>query len=380
MADNRPHEADVFRVRGVDVGIDYSWLIIFALVLWSLAAGYFPGEYPGYGKVAYALAGLAASLLFFASVLVHELSHAWMANHLGVRVQRITLFMFGGVSHLSGEPHGPGAELRIAAIGPLTSIALGIVFYALAWILTAVGLVPLGTAVLRYLSFVNLALAVFNLLPGFPLDGGRLLRAWLWHRSGNLQLATRRAADWGVSVAVGIMGLGALQIFSGALLSGLWLIFVGLFLRGAARASYYGMTMDRALSGTRVRDMMVRTPVMISPETMISVAVDDYFLRYGYGGFPVGTTAGVEGIVSLPMVKHCSREERATRRIRDIMRPLDDGLSIAPDATVKEALQQMAARNASRLIVSEHGHAQGLITRSGIMRLIEMKTELAASD
>ncbi|MGE0022010.1 MAG: M50 family metallopeptidase [Hyphomicrobium sp.] len=376
MEETTSRGANLFRVFGVQVAIDYSWLIIFALVLWSLSAGYFPGEYPGYGWWNYGLAGLGATLLFFASVLVHELSHALVANRLGEDVRRITLFIFGGMAHLSGEPRGPGAEVKIAAAGPLTSIGLGALFYAVSLGLARGGVEPLWTAVFRYLGFVNLALAVFNLLPGFPLDGGRLLRAYFWQRSGDLRSATRRAADWGGGIAVGLMALGALQIFGGALVGGLWLIFIGMFLRGAARASYYGVVVEHALGQTRVRDLMVREPVVVGPDTSVADAVEDSFLRHGYGGFPVGSDGRIEGLLSLPMVQRCAREERGARRVREIMRPLDDGLTISPDASVAQALQQMVAHDAGRLVVLENGQLRGLITRTGIMRFVDMKTQL----
>jgi Zn-dependent protease/CBS domain-containing protein len=376
MTETTPRGANLFRVMGVQVAIDYSWLIIFALVLWSLTAGYFPREHPGYGWWGYGLAGLTATLLFFASVLVHELSHAVVANRLGEDVRRITLFVFGGMAHLSGEPRGPAVELKIAAAGPLTSVGLGALFWAASLGLARAGVEPLWTAVFRYLGFVNLALAIFNLLPGFPLDGGRMLRAYFWRRWGDLRRATRRAADWGGGIAVGLMGLGALQIFGGALVGGLWLIFIGMFLRGAARASYYGVVVEHALAQTRVGDVMVREPVVVRPDASVAEAVEDYFLRHGYGGFPVGSDGRIEGVLSLPMVRRCAPEERGTRRVREIMRPLDDGLIIGSGATVAQAVQQMVARDAGRLVVLDDGRLQGLITRTAITRFVELKTQL----
>jgi Zn-dependent protease len=366
---------NLFRAFGVQIAIDYSWLIIFLLVLWSLAAGYFPGQYPGYSRWSYAAAGLVGTLLFFSSVLVHELSHALVANRIGAKVRKITLFIFGGMAHLSGEPRDPNAELRIAAAGPLTSVGLGALFYAVSLLLARSDVEALWTAVFRYLGFINLSLAVFNLLPGFPLDGGRLLRAYFWRRTGDLRAATRRAADWGAGIAVGLMVLGALQIFGGALVGGLWLIFIGMFLRGAARASYYGLVVESALAQTRVRDIMVPQPVVISPNASVADAIEDYFLRYGYGGFPVGSDGRIEGMLSLPAVQRCPREERATRPVRDVMRPLD-GLIIGPDATAATALQRMVACDTGRLVVLERGALHGLITRTGIMRFVDLKTQL----
>ena len=379
MQQRESRGADLFRVFGVQIAIDYSWLIIFALVLGSLSAGYFPGQFPGYGWASYAAAGLVATLCFFASVVVHELSHALVANRLGERVERITLFIFGGMAHLGGEPRSAAVEFKIAAVGPLTSLALGALFSALASALHALGVDPLWAAVFGYLGFVNVALALFNLLPGFPLDGGRLLRAWFWHRGGDLRAATRRAADWGGAIAIGLMLLGGLQIFAGALLGGLWLIFIGMFLRGAARASYYGVVLDDALGRARVRELMVGDPIVVPPTASVETAVEDYFLRYGYGGFPVGTPGALEGLLSLAMVQHCPRAERPTRSVREIMRPLDDQVTIGAEATVAAALQQMVAADSGRLLVNDHGQLHGLITRSGILRFVQMKTDLDAA-
>lgn len=378
--ETRQRGIDLFRVFGIQIAVDYSWFIIFLLVLWSLSAGYFPYAHPGYAWTSYAAAGLVATLCFFASVLIHELSHALVANRLSEHVRRITLFIFGGMAHLSGEPRSPGAEFKIAAVGPLTSLALGLGFWLVSVALAAIGTEALWTAVFRYLGFINVALAIFNLLPGFPLDGGRLLRAIFWHRSGDLRAATRRAADWGGGIAIGIMVLGALQIFGGALIGGLWLIFIGMFLRGAARASYYGVVVDRALGRSRVRDLMVPDPVVVSADTPVQDTVEEYFLRFGYGGFPVASNGRIEGLISLPLVQRCPPEERAVRRVREIMRPLDDRLTIAAEAPVSEALEKMVNGDVGRLVVLERGRPGGLITRTGILRFVQMKTELDSSE
>lgn len=369
---------DVFRIGGIQIAIDYSWIIIFLLVLWSLSAGYFPYQYPGYGWGIYLGVGLVATLLFFTSVLVHELSHAFVANGLGQEVRRISLFIFGGMAHLSGEPRSAGAEFKIAAVGPLTSLVLGGVFWLIAWGTASAGMDALWVAVFRYLAFINVALAIFNLLPGYPLDGGRLLRAYFWNRYGNLRRATARAADWGAGIAVGLMILGVIEIFAGALVGGLWLIFIGMFLRAAARAGYYGVVVEHALGRTQVRDIMITEPVIVSADTTVEEAVEDYFLRRGFGGFPVARDGRIEGIVSLPMVQKCPREERPARRVGEIMRPVEEKLQVTPWTTVSDALRQMTEADAGRLLVMEGGQLRGLITRAGIARFIQMKTELEA--
>lgn len=369
---------DLFRAGRIQISIDYSWFVIFFLVFVSLSAGYFPAEYPGYGWLSYALVGLAATLLFFASVLLHELSHAAVANSLGEEVRRISLFIFGGMAHLSGEPKNPTAEFKIAAVGPVTSFVLAGVFWLVALIAKSVGLDAMFVAGLRYLAIINVALAVFNLLPGFPLDGGRLLRAHFWRRSGSLPRATARAADWGKGIAVGLMVLGALEIFGGALVGGFWLILIGLFLRGAAQAGYYGVVVEQTLGRTQVRDIMVDDPVTLRSDSTVADAIEEGFLRRGFGGFPVERDGKTEGLISLKMVRACPPEERGTRRVAEIMHPIDDSVRIPPSASVSEALHHMVEGDVGRLLVMEDGRCLGLITRAGIVRYLQTKTQLEA--
>jgi Zn-dependent protease/CBS domain-containing protein len=376
METERGPGIEVLRLSGVTVAIDYSWLVIFALVLWGLSAGYFPEKYPGFAVSSYWIVGLIATLLFFASVLIHELSHAWVANRMGEKVSRITLFIFGGMAHLTGEPDNPGVEFKVAGIGPLTSLVLGAIFWGVERAIPSAPAFTLWQAVFRYLAYINVALALFNLLPGFPLDGGRLLRALLWWRSGNLTTATSRAANWGQGIAWGVIALGAAEIFAGALVGGLWLIFIGLFLRSAALASYQHLFVDQMLSRMWVRDVMVANPVTLTPDLPVSEAVDKYFLHLGFGGFPVVNDGQVLGMLSLPQVSECPAQERSTRRVSDIMRRLDGSIAISTNATVAEALHRMAEVNAGRLLVIDGDRLAGIITRSGIARVVQMQMVL----
>ena len=320
--------------------------------------------------------GVVATLLFFASVVTHELAHSLVANRLGQPVRRITLFIFGGMAHLSREPSNATAELKIAAVGPLTSVALGAVFWLCKRVATGIGLPLLWSAAFKYLAFINVALALFNLLPGFPLDGGRILRGLLWRRSGNLRAATARAADWGAGIAFGLMGLGLVEILGGSLVGGLWLIFIGMFLRGAARAGYHGVVVERALGSATVRDLLVSDPVIVSGDLTVSQVIEEYFLRHGFGGFPVGEPGRIEGLVSLAQIKHCPPDQRAHCRVREIMRPADAAVKIAVSASVSDALRQMVTADSGRLLVIDGDRVVGLVTRSGITRFIQLKTEL----
>jgi Zn-dependent protease/predicted transcriptional regulator len=376
MASSKTKSIELFRVAGVQVEVDYSWLVIFALVLWSLSAGYFPQEYPGQPTLDYWIVGFVATLFFFGSVLLHELSHAAMANRLGDKVDRITLFIFGGIARLSSEPKSADSELKIAGVGPLSSLAIALTFWLIS---NAIGRpASLWTGVFRYLAFINLALALFNLLPGFPLDGGRLLRAVLWKRWGDLPRATARAAQWGSRIGWGLIVLGALEIFGGALVGGIWLIFIGLFLRGAAASGYQGTVVEQALEHVRVSDIMTREPVTLTPEISVADAVEHYFLRFGYGGFPVVSDGRVLGVLSLSHVRHCQPQERAHKKVRDIMLALGPGLEIAPQATALEAMHKMNEANSGRLVVVDGGKMAGFITRTGVARIIQMKQQLGA--
>jgi Zn-dependent protease/predicted transcriptional regulator len=377
-AASRSRTIRLVKVAGVQVDIDFSWLVIFALILWSLSAGYFPGAYPGHQKLAYWVGGFAATLLFFGSVLIHELSHAAVGNLMGEKIDRITLFIFGGMAHLTGEPRNANDEIMIAGAGPLTSLALALLFWLIYKAMALALAASLWTAVFRYLGFINLALALFNLLPGFPLDGGRLFRAMLWKRSGDMDQATARAADWGTTLAWGMMAFGGLEIFSGALIGGLWLVFIGVFLRSAAKSEYQGTIIGHLLQHIRVGDIMTRDPVTLSPDTPVADAIEQGFLKYGYGGFPVVADGRAIGILSLSQVRNCSPEDRAHKKVADIMRALDPPVEIPPQDSAMDAVHKMNEAKSGRLVVVDNGKLVGLITNSGVMRFMQIRAQLEA--
>jgi Zn-dependent protease/predicted transcriptional regulator len=376
MPASRRGVVELFKVAGVQIEIDFSWIVIFVLVFWSLSAGYFPLEYPGRSARDYWLVGFAATILFFSSVLAHELSHAALANRLGEKVTRITLFIFGGMAHLSGEPKSAASEFKIAAIGPASSIAIAGLFWFVAQAVRPVAGAALWAAMFRYLALINLVLAVFNLLPGFPLDGGRLLRAFLWQRSGNFRRATARAADWGSGIAWALIAIGTLEIFEGGLIGGLWLIFIGLFLRSAATMSYQSVVIEQMLGEVRVEDLMIRDPISVAPDLKISDAVERFFLHYGYTGLPVVEDGRALGLLSLGRVRECPAAERSARTVRDVMVPIGPNITISPDASISDALHQMAEADAGRLLVMDGDRLVGLITRSTIARFVQIRAQL----
>jgi len=365
----------LFRIAGIRIRLDISWFIIFALVLLALSAGYFPRNFPGQAPQTYWIAGFIATLLFFASVLIHELSHSLVAIHSGIEIPEITLFIFGGVSRLSQEPKDPVTELKIAIVGPLSSFVLAALF----WVLKSFsrGLEPsMIVAVFGYLAWINLALGIFNLIPGFPLDGGRVFRAIWWWKSGSLTRATKIASDIGKGFALALMLLGGLQIFAGALISGLWLVFIGMFLRGMSAQGYEEVVIRKALEGVRVEEVMVREVVSVPPDLTVADLVHDYFLQYAYRGFPVLGNGRVLGIVSLPAVKNVPREEQQSTRVQEIMAPKSDSMLIATEASLADALVQMSREGEERLLVISQDRLVGMVTKTGLLRFVQIRQVL----
>jgi Zn-dependent protease/CBS domain-containing protein len=369
----------LFRVGGTLIRIDLSWLLIFALVLWSLSAGYLPQALPGQTRGAYWTAGLISTLLFFVSVLLHELSHTLMARKSGLRVPSITLFLFGGAAETTDEPDTPEAELRIALVGPATSFALAGVLW-LATQLAAGDASALLVTVLRYLAGINLALGVFNLLPGLPLDGGRVLRALAWRWTGSRERASWVASRAGQGLGVGLAVLGAYEISTGNLVGGVWLVLIGLFLRGVAQASYTGDVVRQALQGVRVGDVMARDVVAVPADATVRELIEDYLLRTGHRSFPVVDGERVLGVVSLDSIRSVPSAERAQVRVRDC---LERGAErrISADAPLAEALRAMHEAGTRRLLVVDPaGRLVGFLTGTGLARFVEMQQALAAPE
>jgi Zn-dependent protease len=366
----------LFKIAGIRIRLDFSWFIIFGLVLFALSAGYLPRNFPGQDPQTYWLAGLVATLLFFASLILHELAHSLVAIRHGIDISEITLFIFGGVSRLSQEPTDPKTEFKIAVVGPLTSFALAAAFFVLGAALK--GLEPsLIVVVIGYLALINLILGIFNLLPGFPLDGGRILRAFLWWKTGSLIRATKVASNFGKGFAMAIIILGALQIFAGALLNGVFFIFIGMFLRGMSVQGYEELVMRKSLEGVHVDEVMVREVVSVSPDLPLSQLVHDYFLHYAYRGFPVVDNGRVLGVVSITAVRQVPQEQHGARRVADIMTPLQEELLIGGDASLAEALVKMTREGEERLLVLQGDRLAGLLTKTGLLRLVQIKQVLA---
>ena len=367
----------LFDLAGIKITIDYTWLIVFALVLWSLSAGYFPIYYGGYTSNLYWIAGVIATILFFASILIHELSHSLMAIRHGIKIPEITLFIFGGISKLSRDPTDPKSELKIAIAGPLSSLVLAVIF--------AIVKVPFHTepagllyGIFDYLAWINVALAVFNLIPGYPLDGGRILRAIVWWKTGSVERATKWASDIGQGFAWALMALGAIQVFLGSLIGGLWLLFIGLFLRGIAMGGYQEVLMKQSLEGVRVNEVMIDDVIVVPPHLHLDELSHEYFLRHGHGGFPVMRDGKPLGLISLSQVTSVPHEERHRTAVEQVMVPLSEGIEIEPNQSLAEALRKMRTTGHRRLLVMDGDNLRGMITMAGLLRFLEIKRVLEA--
>jgi Zn-dependent protease/CBS domain-containing protein len=362
----------LFQIAGIKIRLDWSWFLIFLLVLWSVSAGYLPHEYPGHERLIYWLTGFGTTILFFLSILIHELSHALMAIRSGITVPAITLFVFGGMAHTAKEAKTPGVELSIAIVGPLTSFALAGLFWMIGRASPEESH-PMIAVASDYLAWINLVVGLFNLVPGYPLDGGRAFRALWWWKTGSLVRATRVAADIGKGFAITLMIIGGIQIFSGILIGGLWLIFIGMFLRGLAEGSFQELIVRRSLEKVHARDVMVRDPITVSPELSLNRLIDDYLLRYGQDGFPVATNGRIEGIVTLEQVKGFSQEEHRRKTVKEVMTTLTPALTIAPDEAAADGLHRMAKRQSDWLVVMEHERMVGMMTSRGLARFLAIQ-------
>lgn len=364
------------KIFGFEVNIDWSWLLIFFLVVYSLAAGYFPTVYPGLGSTANWLMGIIAALLLFASVLVHEFSHSLVARSYGTEIKGITLFLFGGVSQAAEEPKKASEEFWMTIAGPVTSFALAAFFYVLGDIGLAYKWPAPVVAVCGYLAFINFLLGVFNLVPGFPLDGGRVLRSIIWGSTGDLNKATRYASMSGQIVGYLLMGFGFANMLMGGLVGGLWLVFIGWFLTGAARSSYEQLQMRQALSGVPVEQVMTTDVPVIPSETSVRSFVDSQLLRNEYSCYPVTDGEDVIGVVGAEEVRAVPSNHWDTVTVGEIAHRVDGAYKIAKSDDAWNALIKLASENVCRLMVVDGDRLQGTVGRDSLFRLVQMKMRL----
>jgi Zn-dependent protease/predicted transcriptional regulator len=358
------------RIAGIRFGVNWSWLIVFALIVWTLATAIFPDQNAGHARVTYVAMAIVAAILFFTSLLLHEFGHALEAKREGVEIEGITLWLFGGVAKFKGMFPSAGAEFRIAIAGPLVSLALGAVFVLLAW---QAGLPEVIDGVAAWLGYINLTLLVFNLLPALPLDGGRVLRSALWAAKGDLVWATHIAAligrGFGYLFIVGGVGLVIWQ----SAYSGLWLAFIGWFLLEAAGAEDRTLLARQALRGLRVRDVLVREPVTTRPDVSIGEFMDEIAQSHRHATYPVTENGHVVGLLPLRSVAKVPRSEWETRTVRNCMLARDDVPVVGEDDDLFDAAAEISTSELSRALVLDGDRLVGLLSWSDVRRALELR-------
>ncbi len=363
----------VGRIREVPIGVHPSWFLIFALVTWSLASGYFPQEYPDLSVLAYWLMGLVTSLLFFGSVLVHELAHAFVAQRNGIPVEGITLFIFGGVASISEEPPSARVEFQVAIAGPLASLGLAIFFEALFLLDQQI---PLLAAPSVWLARINLMLALFNMIPGFPLDGGRVLRAGLWQLTGNFYRATQIASGAGQLVALGFNVVGIFVMVTGSLFNGLWLIFISWFLQNAIAANLSQTSVRYLLQDVTVAQAMETQYRQVEPLMSLQRLVDEQVMGAGRSFFVVSGPQGVEGVLTLEAIKSLPSRQWPFKTVGQVMLPLERLPAVAPEDGLLDALRTMEKHNLKHLPVLDGGQVAGVLDREAILQLVQVRARL----
>ena len=360
---------------GIPIILHYTWFFALILITWTLAVWYLPTQYPGLSVSTYWIIGAISAFLLLISVLIHEISHSYIAIKNNLPTSRIVLFIFGGVSQITEEPNDPETEFKVSVVGPLTSYFLAIIFGIIWYILKQIDLSEAVLAPFQYLMIINGMLGTFNLLPAFPLDGGRLLRAGLWKKTKNLVKATTIATRIGVVFSYIFMITGFLLMVFGAIVNGIWLIFIGLFLKNGSESSLKQTIVGDALAGYRVVDVMTKEVHTIKMDSTVNNVIETFFL-YKHGGFPVVYDSELVGFVTIQDVKKIPKENWEYVKIEEIMTPKDKIISTDPTESVLDVMTKMSKYKIGRLPVVENGELVGIISRSDVMHIVKTRTEL----
>ena len=369
-----PGSFRIFRIAGIDINIHISWLIILVFLTFSLATGWFPITYPGSSTTTYYLLGFIASILLFVSVLLHELAHSFVARSRGLQVKSIVLFIFGGVSNIEQEPQTPGIEFSMAFVGPLVSLLIGVVCYGL--LLLVRGTHSLLVPILSYLALMNIILGIFNLIPGFPLDGGRVLRSIIWKATGNFQTATNITTFVGQAFAYLIILWGILLFFAGNAFNGLIIIFTGWFLLTSAQSARSQSMLDTAFRGVTVNQIMDTNVLTVPANISLQKLVDEYFLPRGLRSAFVMQGDQLAGLITLSDIRHVPRDQWPQTPVGYAMIPLERLHTITPQQNVKDVLPLMTGQDVNQLAVVQDGRLVGVLTREGILRSLEIRRNL----
>ena len=362
------------RIMGIEIGIHLSWLIIFALLTWSLAAAYFPQLYPGWSTQTYWGLGILSSLLLFASVLAHELGHSFVAIRRGIPVKSITLFIFGGAARITKEAETPSSELFMAVTGPLVSFALAGVFWLLYFLIQSANVY--AGAVALYLAQINAILGAFNLIPGLPLDGGRILRAVIWGLGKNFRQATKIASVIGQGFAYLLIFGGIATAFLIGWLGGLWLAFIGWFLATAASSSYQQTVVSEIMRQATVKEIMSLDFKSIKPGISLQQALSDYILRYSQRALPVMDGDKLLGIITLADIKKTPQELWSSIPVREVMTRAGELKTVSRDDDLNTVLQHLQSQDLNQLLVLQDGIPVGIVTRSDLLRYLQVRQEM----
>lgn len=366
----------LFKLFGFEVKIDLSWLILAVLITWTLAQGWFPHTYKNFPTMTYWWMGAAGALGLFASIVFHELSHSLVARKYGIPMRGITLFIFGGVAEMTQEPPSAKSEFMMAIAGPIASIVLGLGFYGIDALFKDAGFSEPVHGVIQYLGFINLVLAGFNLVPAFPLDGGRVLRSALWGWKNNLRWATRIASRIGSGFGIFLIVLGVFTFIKGNFIGGVWWFLIGMFLRGASQMSYQQLLVRRALEGESIARFMNQNPVTVPPSLFLDKLVEDYIYKYHHKMFPVTDGSALKGCVKMSRVKEIPKEQWGQRKVEEITEVCSENNSISADTDAVKALSAIKRSGNSRLMVVENNHLIGIVSLKDLLNFLALKMDL----
>lgn len=364
------------KIKGILIEVNASWFVIFALVTYTLASGYFPVYYPDFDPTTRWVSSSVIALLFFVSVLLHELSHSLVSLKLGMPVKSITLFIFGGIAQIEQEPDEPMKELKMAIAGPGMSIFLFGLFFLLSIIFKNFGAPEAAVVSLGYLSTINLSLAIFNLVPAFPLDGGRVLRAIIWRFTGNLQRSTKITSAMGSIFGYFLIAFGVLLLLNNYIINGIWLVFIGWFINQMSKDSYQSMLLSDIFDKINIREFMTGKVVTVDRSMSVQELVDNYFYKYKFAIFPVSQDGRIIGIVSAASVKQLETGTRSQATVGSITTPLSDKLIISPDDIVSTAMTRLRSNGIGRVLVMDQDNLLGIVSNTDILNYLWIRNQI----
>jgi Zn-dependent protease len=366
----------LFKIWGFEIKVNWSWLILAALVIWSLATGLFPEYYKDLTSSAYWWMGGAGTLGLFLSIVFHELSHSLVARRFGLTIKGITLFIFGGVAEMEDDPPDSRAEFMMAAAGPLSSILIGIIMYIFYYFGQKSDWPVEVNGVFAYLAWVNMVLAAFNLVPAFPLDGGRVLRSVLWNWKKDLRWATDISSKIGSGFGILLIIIGVIYIFRGNFIGGMWWFMIGLFLRSTAQVSYQQLMAKTIFHAEKVKDLMVKNPMTVPRSITLAEFIRDYVYKFHFQMYPVLSFGKLTGCITVKQAAAVPREEWSEHTVSEVALPCSEGTAVGPEEDAYKALAIMNRTGNSRLLVVDGDKLVGVIALKDMLKLLSLKMAL----